>query len=111
MAGLEIGPYRLADVRVGYDRTMMQLSAGAAGCANGDLLCYWNRYTDAIMGNEAWHETGMPDIVKLPSGRIEIIYYSFDPNLPFAFPTNETIWDPLKHICKRYLVMAVFEEK
>ena len=83
VSDLMIGPYRLVDSRVVYDRTMMQLSAGAAVCANGDVVAYWNRHTDAIVGNEAhfmrstdnartWEMTGEPLSSEFEEGSVHV---------------------------------------
>jgi hypothetical protein len=61
--------------------------------------------------HEAYHETGMPDIIVLPDGRIGIVYYSFDPNLPFCPPVNDTPWKTVLHIFKRYIALVILEEK
>jgi hypothetical protein len=57
--------------------------------------------------HQAWHEVGMPDIVQLTTGQIAIIYYSFDPNLPWQYPLNDQNWKSVSHFYKRYLAMAV----
>lgn len=61
--------------------------------------------------HEAFHETGMPDIVLLPEGRVGVLYYSFDPNLPFVPPPNDAPWRTIPHIFKRYVALAILEEK
>lgn len=61
--------------------------------------------------HEFSHETGMPDIVVLPDNRLGVIYYSFDPGLPYRHPVNDSAWDRVWFFWKRYLAMAVLEEK
>ncbi|MBN1554371.1 MAG: exo-alpha-sialidase [Phycisphaerae bacterium] len=57
-----------------------------------------------------FHETGMPDIFNFPDGRIGIVYYSYDPNLPFVPPANDELWRTIPHIYKRYIALAILEE-
>ncbi|NLX07370.1 MAG: exo-alpha-sialidase [Phycisphaerae bacterium] len=59
--------------------------------------------------HESWHETGMPDIVKMPSGQIGIVYYSHDPNLPWCPPKNDPLWQQVPHFWKRYLAIAILQ--
>ena len=78
-----IGPYELIDSRVVYDNTVMQLAAGGAVCANGDILAYFNRHTDAILGNEAhflrstdggmkWEATALPIASQHEEGSVHV---------------------------------------
>jgi hypothetical protein len=60
---------------------------------------------------EASHETGMPDIVEFPDGRVVIVYYSFDPNLPWAPPPHDPVWDSVAHFFKRYIAATVLERR
>jgi hypothetical protein len=83
MNELRVGPFRLEDVRVVYDRTMLQLAGGAEVCANGDILVYWSRLTDATSGNEAyflrscdqgqsWEMTGQPLASENEEGSVHV---------------------------------------
>ena len=55
------------------------------------------------------HETGMPCMLALPDGRIMVVFYSYDPELPYA-PEDET-WEEVAHFYKRYIAMNILEER
>lgn len=54
------------------------------------------------------HETGMPSMLMLPDGRVAVVFYSYDPHLPFE-PEDE-IWAEVSHFYKRYIAVNILEE-
>ena len=54
------------------------------------------------------HETGMPCMLRMPDGRVMVVFYSYDPDLPYE-PEDE-VWREVKFFYKRYMAMNILEE-
>ena len=54
------------------------------------------------------HETGMPCMLHMPDGRIMVVFYSYDPELPFE--PEDDVWREVEHFYKRYMAMNILEE-
>lgn len=101
-------------VLVAYRQTT---GKGGFGCA-----CYWSddlgRSWDGPLMlqdpkgrvHEWFHETGGQSILPLPDGTIYVLYYSYDPDLPFTHPLNDRLWQEVAHFWKRYIAANVLEE-
>ena len=55
------------------------------------------------------HETGMPCLLPLPNGRIMVVFYSYDPNLPYE--PEDAVWAEVAHFYKRYIAFNILKEQ
>ena len=62
---------------------------------------------------ESPHETGMPAVLDLDDGRFFILFYSYDPDLPFEYTTepDPEPWKEIWYVWKRYIASNVLKEK
>ena len=59
---------------------------------------------------EETHENGGQSIVVLPDNTIYVLFYSYDPGLPFTHPLNDPKWAKLCHFWRRYIAANVLRE-